>query len=441
MTAANIIENLQRLSSIHKTKDFKKSKAYMSAGPHCPLKGVSSAVYSIEGAFSLIIGTSECTAYSKSMENALQSLARNNSAAVVLSESDVTFGSLQSVEKAFAQIYTEYAPTCVFLITTCVVEIIGDDMHSLAQELSERYKIPVIAIQTEHFTGVDSTVGTEKVLTACFEMMEPCTQNNSVNILGGNFGDVTRTELYTLLHEENIPINLLLPRNWSAKIFTAEDIKKAARARLNIVISRAGVPLAEKMRERFGIPYILHLKTLDPQLNLEAYSGIFASLEKELPAQVNELFSTAQERSEELRALVQGKTLAYGHGPVDKYAFCAYFSRLGMKTLFMHAGDLEEHDLPYKEEICQHSDPYILHGQQDAVNKKILSVLKPDLFVAYDRDNSAKKQGIAAFKAYDLWFKHGFEMALHTFDSIENAFALAIQYKQKMQENSPGTAI
>ena len=54
---------------------------------------------------------------------------------VALDGHDVTFGCVQKVTDAFAEMMEEHHPRAVFLVTTCVVEIIGDDIDALAGSL------------------------------------------------------------------------------------------------------------------------------------------------------------------------------------------------------------------------------------------------------------------------------------------------------------------
>lgn len=126
----------------------------------CPLMGASKCIRMIDGAAMLIVGTEECTYYT-------MGTSKNSSVfSVVYDNHDVTFGGVEKVYKAVEELLSEYTPESLFIITTCVVEIIGDDFNFIAKEFSEKYNIPVKVIQTNHFEGENQEEGFQKVFAA-----------------------------------------------------------------------------------------------------------------------------------------------------------------------------------------------------------------------------------------------------------------------------------
>ena len=106
----------------------------MFPGAHCPLMGAAMAVRGIRDSLIIIIGTDECAYYTKHMTLHSDDFGGlgGRCVSVVLDGHDVTFGCLKKVEAAFGEVMAEYRPQAVFLVTTCVVEIIGDDMDAAA---------------------------------------------------------------------------------------------------------------------------------------------------------------------------------------------------------------------------------------------------------------------------------------------------------------------
>ena len=70
------------------------------------------------------------------------------------------------------------------MVTTCVLEIIGDDYDALVDELEERYHVPILLVRTEHFQCRDHLPGIERTLTATVKLMRKMPTENVVNILG-----------------------------------------------------------------------------------------------------------------------------------------------------------------------------------------------------------------------------------------------------------------
>lgn len=127
----------------------------------CPLAGAAKAVCMIPDAAMLIVGTEECAYYTKSMME--MKFGGDNIFSVILDKNDITFGSIDKVEVAIDELATEYSHKAIYLTTTCVVEVIGDDFTALVQEMSVKHGIDVHLISTNHFSGESAHDGTEKV--------------------------------------------------------------------------------------------------------------------------------------------------------------------------------------------------------------------------------------------------------------------------------------
>ena len=62
---ADILHNIRRLSEVNEQRDIKPLMATSFPGTHCPLMGVLMTVRQMPEAVTVIIGTDECTYYSK----------------------------------------------------------------------------------------------------------------------------------------------------------------------------------------------------------------------------------------------------------------------------------------------------------------------------------------------------------------------------------------
>lgn len=128
----------------------------------CPLSGAAKALTMLDDTAMIVIGTEECTYYTKSSIS--MKIPNNNCFSVVLDNHDITFGCVDKVENAINELMEDYSPSSIFLVTTCVVEIIGDDFISLAKQASEQYNIPVKVIRTNHFTNDTDKDGFNSVM-------------------------------------------------------------------------------------------------------------------------------------------------------------------------------------------------------------------------------------------------------------------------------------
>lgn len=248
MDGKELVEKLAKLSQVQSIKDIPQLTHALFPGTHCPLMGAAMAVGGIKDSLIVVVGTDECTYYTKSMTIHSEKFGGidGRCVSVVLDDHDVTFGSAEKVQEAFKEIIEEYRPQCVFLVTTCVIEIIGDDFDAISEGLSKLYGIPVLPVHTEHFKCEDHLPGLERTITVCAEMMKSCDCENSVNLLGQRMGDFATTELYAMLQKAGVKIGLQLPCGCSV-----DDIKNAAAAKVNIVVNDIALPLAQKMQEKF----------------------------------------------------------------------------------------------------------------------------------------------------------------------------------------------
>ena len=146
MDGNQLLERMKRLGSVETIKDVRPLTAAMFPGTHCPLMGAAMAVRGISDALMLIIGTDECTYYTKHFSVQAENFGglHGRCVSVALDGHDVTFGCAKKVEAAFAEMMEEYHPQAVFLVTTCVVEVIGDDFDAVAAALTEKYGLPVL---------------------------------------------------------------------------------------------------------------------------------------------------------------------------------------------------------------------------------------------------------------------------------------------------------
>ena len=176
MDGKELVEKLAKLSQVQSIKDIPQLTHALFPGTHCPLMGAAMAVGGIKDSLIVVVGTDECTYYTKSMTIHSEKFGGidGRCVSVVLDDHDVTFGSAEKVQEAFKEIIEEYRPQCVFLVTTCVIEIIGDDFDAISEGLSELYGIPVLPVHTEHFKCEDHLPGLERTITVCAEMMKSC---------------------------------------------------------------------------------------------------------------------------------------------------------------------------------------------------------------------------------------------------------------------------
>jgi nitrogenase molybdenum-cofactor synthesis protein NifE len=149
-----------------------------------------------------------------------------------------------------------YQPAAIFVYSTCVTALIGDDLDAVCQKAAEKLGTPVIPVNSPGFLGsknLGNRVGGESLLEYVIGTAEPDhTTPYDINLIGEyNIAG----ELWGVLPLfEKLGIRVLAKITGDARY---QEVCQAHRAKLNVMIcSKALINVARKMEERYGIPYI-----------------------------------------------------------------------------------------------------------------------------------------------------------------------------------------
>ena len=427
MDGNELLGRLNRLSKVQTIKDIPKLTTALFPGTHCPLMGAAMIAGGIKDCLLVIVGTDECSYYTKSLTLSDRYGGINGRCvSVVLNSHDVTFGSVESMHKAFKEIVSEYQPKCVMLVTTCVIEVIGDDYDVIAEELTKQYNIPVMAVHTEHFKCEDHFPGFERAITACQSIMQPQKCDGSVNVLGQRFGDFADTELYVLLTKGGVKIGVQLPSGC-----TSDDIRRAPAAKVNIVVNDIALPLAQKMQEQYGIPYVYFNRFAAPEKILQAYQHLFDYLELPLPAEVGAMFDECKALEQETVPVVQGVPYIFGNTQYDCFELNSYLCRLAMVPQLIQSNKLREEHFTDIESILATTDPYVCKAANIAPLQYVYDVLHPWIYIGHEFGERLRRKGIAQLHSDPAGKMLGFECNTFLLKILKQAVADAKKFREE----------
>lgn len=400
-----LLGRLNRLSKVQTIKDIPQLTTALFPGTHCPLMGAAMIAGGIKDCLLVIVGTDECSYYTKSLTLSDRYGGINGRCvSVVLNSHDVTFGSAESMYKAFKEIVAEYRPKCVMLVTTCVIEVIGDDYDAIAEELTKQYSIPVMAVHTEHFKCEDHFPGFERAITACQSIMQPQECDGSVNVLGQRFGDFADTELYALLQKSSVKIGVQLPSGC-----TSDDIRHAPAAKVNIVVNDIALPLAQAMQEQYNIPYVYFNRFAAPEKILQAYQHLFAYLALPLPAEVNTKFDECKALEQKTLPVVQGVPYIFGNTQYDCFELNSYLCRLGLVPQLIQSNKLRQEHFEDIKGILETTDPYVCKAANIAPLQYVYDILHPWIYIGHEFGERLRRKGIAQLHSDPAGKMLGFE--------------------------------
>ena len=220
----------------------------------CVFCGSRVVLYPIADALHLVHGPIGCAAYTWDIRGSLSSGPQLHrlSFSTDLQERDVIFGGEKKLTESLNELIDLHHPKAVFVYTTCIVGVIGDDVEKICQLMEQEKGIPVIPVQAPGFQGTKKDgyrIACEALFKLVGRVNKP-TPPHSINILG-DFN--LAGELWILVeYYKRIGVNVNCSLTGDGRV---EDIGNAHNAALNVVqcsgsMSRLGV----MMEEKYGIP-------------------------------------------------------------------------------------------------------------------------------------------------------------------------------------------
>jgi len=248
----------------------------INAPKMCQPIGAIWATLGIHGSVPLVHGSQGCSTYPRNL------MARHfrepiEVAITSLHEKATIFGGASNLKQALANIIERKNPEIITVITTCLSETTGDDIHGIAKafraeqkDLADKTKI--VTINTPSYVG-NHVIGYDNALKAIVSQLaeKKVHPTSKINIIPGmiNPGDVLEIKhmlqlmgvdaiyLTDISQTLNAPLRLPKPE-YPKGGTTIEEIQDSANSFGTFVIcKREGQGAANFMLERFGIPKFL----------------------------------------------------------------------------------------------------------------------------------------------------------------------------------------
>ena len=268
-----------------------------------------------------------------------------------MQDEDIVFGGEKKLKLAVQEAFDLFHPKAIAIFSTCPVGLIGDDVHAVSREMSEKLGITVFGMSCEGYKGVSQSAGHHIANNAVF-----------THVVGKNLLSFEGKWKINLLGEYNIggdgfeverifeEVGLTLVTTFSGNS-TFESMSSAAYADLNVVQCHRSINyMAEMMETKFGIPWFkvnfVGLRSTAKSLRkIAAYyddpeltANVEAFIARETPA-VEKVLA-------EIKPKLAGKTVMMYVGGSRAHHYQELFNELGMKILsagyeFAHRDDYE----------------------------------------------------------------------------------------------------
>ena len=266
-----------------------------------------------------------------------------------MKELDVVFGGEKKLAAALRELTDRFNPPAIFVYSTCIVGIIGDDLETVCKKAAEEIGIPIVPVKSEGFRG-NKNEGYKAACNALYELIgtRDYTPKSaySVNLLGeyNVAGDVWSVKPFF----EEMDIEVVATLTGDARV---AEIQRAHTALLNLVqCSGSMTYLAKKMEEKYGIPYkrISFFGLQDMSSALRTAAEFFDSQELKEKAEEIILRETTRvmPQIERHRARVSGKKAAiYMGGAAKAVSLVRAFQELEMDVVIIgtQTGDRDDY--------------------------------------------------------------------------------------------------
>lgn len=413
------LDVLNKLDEINEDKDIKSLSHAIFPGTHCPLFGVMLTASYIKNMPVLVVGTSECTYYTKNFAYHRQK-GKDSVYSLALKEKDVVFGAQVKVEKAIKQIMEIEEPDAIMIVTTCVPELIGEDYSSIEYSLSDEINIPIFVVNTEHFKCNSHIPGMTRALKSLGNAMNKPKYNEGVNILGHRQSDVEKTELVSILKSQGIKINTVIPSKCDI-----EDIKNASNVKLNIVTDMIAIDLAKYMKEKFSIDYIYFDKHMSKNIIFENYHKLSKILDIDFNKKLTQQRKEYDELFLKLSEILKGKKLIYGNTPMMAFETVDFLSDLGAIPIFVQVRELYEQDKIFKKNLIEKGfNPYVSRIANIAPLRHLYDSIGADLYIGHENPMLLREKGLMQITMDFHAQKIGYELPIAMMKDLIKLFEM-----------------
>ena len=421
------LDILNRLSEINEDKDIKALSHAIFPGTHCPLFGVALTASYIENMVLVVVGTSECTYYTKTFAHSRQE-GKDKVYSLAFEEKDVVFGAINKVEKAVKEIIDIESPDAVMIVTTCVPELIGEDYSSIEYSLNENIDVPVFVVNTEHYKCNSHIPGMSRALKSLSSVMRKSEISEGINILGHRQKNVENTELLKILSENNIKTNSVIPSKCKL-----EDIKNATNSKLNIVTDMIALDLAKDMKKKFGIDYIYFDKNMKKSIIKENYKKLSEILDLDIEELLEEKEKEYDKLLLECRSILNSKKLIYGNTPMTALETVDFLSDLGLEPVFVQLRELYDQDIEFKESLLEKGfNPYITRIANIAPLRSLYDTIGADIYVGHESPILLKEKGLLQITFDSHAQKIGYELPISIMKDLIKLFSFEGETKGGM---------
>jgi nitrogenase molybdenum-iron protein alpha chain len=348
-----------------------------------------------------------------------------------LDEKDTVFGAIDALRKIIKHTYDTYHPDAMFVSSSCVSGVIGENIDDLADELKNEYPVPIIPVHCEGFKSRIWASGFDVSDHAIMQgiVKPPKEKRNVVNFK--NFFESARPQITKIFSELGVTPQFLYCNS------TVEELSHLSESLATVCIcGTLGTYLGNALEEKYGVPYV---RTINPNgiTGFETWLrkiGETIGKEKEVETYIARQRAVYIPQIEEIKKQLRGLRCVIGMGPGYTYEVARVLQELGMEVVwalawhydYKYDNDQIPPALDYLQKTAPKDMKLSISDQQNYEVMNILNRYKPDLYFSRHPGSTvwAIKQGYAALFVADEYMIFGYEGTLSfaktVLDTIRN---------------------
>lgn len=317
-------------------------------------------------------------------------------------ELDIVYGGESALEATVREVVALESPAAVFVYSTCVTGLTGEDIDAVCSRLGSELALPVVPVHSPGFVGpknLGNRIAGDALLEHVIGTGEPvCTTPTDIVLIGeyNVAGDLDLVE--PLLAEAGIRVLSHITGNARfAEITWAHHAKAAA-----VVCSRALINVAAGLQRRWDIPHVevSFFGATEIARSLRAIAALLETVSPE-SAGVAERVERVIERHEGLlaeelapyRASLEGKRAFLYSGGVKSWSMASALGDLGIEVVGVGTKKSSHEDEVKTREILGDAVP-LIEDVSAGVVRRFFAEGQADLLVAGGRNRYlAAKEG------------------------------------------------
>jgi nitrogenase molybdenum-cofactor synthesis protein NifE len=345
-------------------------------------------------------------------------MIENNLVFFLYEEEDIIHGAEETIRTSLIEYCNLHNPDVLFVVTSCLPEIVGEDIEAVVRQVRETVAIPILFIRTENFTNISSKQGIKRAFEALIELIEHPDLKipNSINIIGRSGIRSGDTELIRVLTQAGIIIHSIIPSR--SEVTT---LQKASQASYNLVLDRGALPLAEKMKEKFKMNYFFFDHPFSPDVILEQYKKLGSFLSVDLEPIIHPQYEILSRIVASLKLQLSNKKviLSIGRGRAFDLGFLLHSLGLEISVIAI--------DEAYEEDFEDAQKLYTAGGLPDIIRnascyplEEYLQLIKPDFYLTFSgfEEKLCQENQITFGNIHRSAFLNGFEFSILTLSEV-----------------------